>query len=286
MRRVGVALVLGAVIAVTVTASAQTPPQKAAFEVASIKPNTSGPRGGPARVASDSRRFLGSNATLRTVLLFAYRPASGRTLRPGDIIGAPDWADSDHFDIEAKVSPGMDATPEQVRLMAQYLAADRFQLKAHWETREVPTYNLVAAKNGIKIKPSQDQSPISIDTGPLNLASPPRGTQRTIAKPSPSGIALSLSGDALPIDTLVGIFQSYAGRPLFDKTGLSGLFDVKLEFFLEASGGNPAALPTAAEPSGPIFATAIEEQLGLKLESARGPVEVLVIDSVQKPSEN
>jgi uncharacterized protein (TIGR03435 family) len=170
--------------------------------------------------------------------------------------------------------------------MAQSLLAERFQLKAHWETREMPTYNLVPAKNGIKLKPSQDQSPISIETGPVNPASPPRGTQRMIGKPSPSGFSLSFSGDAVPIDTLASIFQSYAGRPLFDKTGLSGLFDVKLEFFLETSGSNPATLPAAAEPSGPIFATAIEEQLGLKLESARGPVEVLVIDSVQKPSEN
>jgi uncharacterized protein (TIGR03435 family) len=287
MRRIGVALVLGvAVIAVSVIAPAQTTAQKPAFEVASIKPNTAGPRGGPARVASDSRRFVGSNATLRTVLLFTYRPASGRTLRPGDIIGAPAWADADHFDIEAKVSSGIEGTSEQVRLMAQSLLADRFELKAHWETREMPTYNLVAAKNGIKIKPSADQSPITVDAAPANLSSPLRGTSRTIAKPSPSGFALSLSGDALPIDTLVSLFQSYAGRPLFDKTGLSGLFDVKLEFFLESSGGNPAAQPTAAEPSGPIFATAIEEQLGLKLESARDPVEVLVIDSVQKPSEN
>jgi uncharacterized protein (TIGR03435 family) len=90
----------------------------------------------------------------------------------------------------------------------------------------------------------------------------------------------------MPIETLVNTLQSYAGRPLFDKTGLTGMFDVKLEFFMEASGGNPTPQPTAPDPPGPIFATAIEEQLGLKLESARGPVEVLVIDSVQRPSEN
>jgi uncharacterized protein (TIGR03435 family) len=265
--------------------NAQAPAQqKPAFEVASIKPNAAGPGGGPARVTSDSRRFVGSNATLRTVLLFAYRPQTGRTLRYGDITGVPSWADNEHFDIEAKVNPGIDATPEQMRLMVQSLLADRFQLKVRWETREMPTYNLVAAKNGIKIKPSQDQSPITIDIAPANQASPPRGTPRTIAKPSPSGIALSLSGEALPIDTLVNTLQSYAGRPLFDKTGLGGMFDVKLEFFMEASGGNPGA--TAPDPSGPTFATAIEDQLGLKLESSRSPVEILIVDSVQRPSEN
>jgi uncharacterized protein (TIGR03435 family) len=204
--------------------------------------------------------------------MFAYRPQSGRPLRNGDIIGAPDWTDSEHFDIEAKG----DAipSPEQMRVMVQSLMLDRFQLKAHWETREMPTFNLVLAKNGPKFKPSQDQSPVRIDAQG-------RGTVRTLGKPSPAGIALSMSGNALPMDTLVSNFQSYAGRPVFDKTGLSGLFDVSLEFFLDSNN-----VPPAAAPSGPPFAIAIEEQLGLKLESATGPVEVLGIDSVSKPSEN
>jgi uncharacterized protein (TIGR03435 family) len=150
----------------------------------------------------------------------------------------------------------------------------------------MPTYNLVVAKGGLKIKPSQDQSPITIDAPPNNPASPPRGTARTIAKPSTAGIALSMTAEALPVDTLVSTLQSYAGRPLFDKTGLGGMFDLKLEFFMESSGGNPQPQPTASDPGGPVFAIAIEEQLGLKLESSKGPVEVLVIDTVSRPTEN
>jgi uncharacterized protein (TIGR03435 family) len=198
-------------------------------------------------------------------------------LRFSDIIGAPDWTDRDAFDIQAKADTSIPSSPEQMRLTIQSLLADRFQLKAHWETREMATYNLVAAKGGIKLKLAEDQTPIGLDNQD-------RGVVRTIAKPSPAGILLNMSGKALPIDTLVSALQSYAGRPVFDKTGLGGMFDVTLQFFLESS--NPPQQTTASDPSGPILATAIEEQLGLKLESAKGPVEVLVIDSLQRPTEN
>src|SRR5947209_6904386 len=162
--------------------------------------------------------------------------------------------------------------------------ADRFQLRAHWETREMATYNLVVAKSGIKLKLHQDQNP-SIDGQVRDpQAAGTRGLVRTIANPSSSGMTITVSGNALPIDIVVSTLQSYAGRPVFDKTGLSGMFDVRLVFFLEASGGTPQA--TLSDPVGALLATAIEEQLGLKLESAKGPVEVLVIDHVERPSEN
>jgi uncharacterized protein (TIGR03435 family) len=164
-----------------------------------------------------------------------------------------------------------------MRLMMQSMLTERFRLKAHWEMRDASTYNLTVAKSGFKAKLSEDQSPIGIDGQ--------RGVVRTIAKPSPSGIAVSMSANALPIDTLVGTLQGYAGRPVFDKTALQGLFDIRLEFFLEASNNN-GAQPAPADPMGPTFTTAIEEQLGLKLEPARGPVEVLVIDSIERPSQN
>jgi uncharacterized protein (TIGR03435 family) len=251
--------------------------QSPTFDVASIKPSAPGPAGGPPRVAADAARFVAANATLRSILQFAYRPASGRTIRAADVIGVPDWADRDRFDIEAKLESGAGpVSQEQMRPMVQSLLMDRFQLKTHWETRDMPTYNLIVAKNGARLKLSENQSPVRLDAQP-------RGTVRTIAKPSPAGIALTMSVNAVPIDMLVATLQSYAGRPLFDKTGLNGLFDAQLEFFLEA--GGPAPQPVASD-SGPTFAAAIEEQLGLKLESSRGPVEVLVIDSVQRPSQN
>jgi uncharacterized protein (TIGR03435 family) len=261
------------IVVVAVPLISQTP----AFEVVSIKPNVDGPAAGPARVAADGDRFIASNAYLKMILQFAYRPPSGRTLRNSDIVGGPQWADTDRFDIEAKTSSGANPTPEQMRLMMQSMLMDRFRLKAHWEMRQMPTYNLVAAKNGVKAKLSNDQSPISIDGQ--------RGVARTIAKPSPAGITVTMSADGMPIDVLVGTLQSYAGRPMFDKTGLQGMFDVRLQFFMESTSNNGAP-PASSDPMGPTFATAIEEQLGLKLESSRGPLPVLVIDNVQKPSEN
>src|SRR5207248_2744153 len=238
--------------------------------------------GGPPRVAAEAGRFVGSNTYLRILLQFAYQSPSGRTLRNGDIIGVPSWAEMDAFDIEGRAESGFNATAEQMRLMVESLLEDRFQLKAHWETREMATYNLVAAKNGPKLKLSDDQSSARIDVQARNPQVPMlRGVVRTIASPSPSGMTVTVSGNALPIDTIVSQLQSYAGRPVFDKTGLNGMFELRLVFILDTVGGNAAPQATSSDPSGPSLATAIEEQLGLKLESAKGPVEVLVIDSVQ-----
>ena len=273
-KKIGLAALI---IAIAIVPLSHAQSSRPAFEVASIKPNTLGRAAGPPRVSAEGERFVASNTSIKTVLLYAYRPASGRALRYTDIIGAPDWTDTDAYDIQAKVGTSSPPSPEQMRLMVQFLLADRFQLKAHWETREMATYNLVEAKGGIKFKLAEDQTPIGLDNQG-------RGVVRTIAKPSPAGILLNMSGKALPIDTLVSTLQSYAGRPVFDKTGLSGMFDVTLQFFLESS--DAPQHTTVSDPSGPVLATAIEEQLGLKLESGRGPVDVLVIDTVSKPSEN
>jgi uncharacterized protein (TIGR03435 family) len=255
---------------------AVVPGRSQTFDVASIKPSAPAPAGGPPRVAADAARFIAANSTLRSILQFAYRPTNGGTLRFTDVIGAPDWTDRDRFDIEAKPESGTGpVSQEQMRVMVQSLLMDRFQLKAHWETRDMPTYNLIVARSGTRLKLSEDQSPVRLDAQP-------RGTVRTIARPSSAGIALTMTVNAVPIDIFVATLQSYAGRPLFDKTGLKGLFDTQLEFFLEAGGPGQPTLPD----SGTTFAAAIEEQLGLKLESNRGPVEVLAVDSVQRPTQN
>jgi uncharacterized protein (TIGR03435 family) len=153
--------------------------------------------------------------------------------------------------------------------MAQSLLADRFGLKAHWELRQLDVYNLVIAKGGPKLKISE------------NPSNPPR----TIAMPSPSGIKVTFTDSAKLVGALADWLQPYVQRPVIDRTGLQALFAVRLEFLLETSSVGPGAgLPP--DPSGPSIFTAVEEQLGLKLESAKAPVSVLVIDSVQKPSEN
>ncbi len=283
-----VTLVVTCFAAAVAPLAAQAPSaQKPSFEVTSVKANKSG--GGPLRIAVNGGRFVASNTNLRMLLQFAFRPPSGRRLRYMDIIGLPGWAESDRFDIE-----GVNGRPLSSRLdvlmrdMVQSLLEDRFQLKAHWDQREMATYNLVVAKNGTKLKLSEDQGPAEAD----DLIRDPRvtagrGVVRTLGvNPSPSGTMLTLSGNALPIDTLGNALQSYAGRPIFNQTGLNGMFDLRLVFFLDAVTGNAAPQPASSDPPGPPLATAMEEQLGLKLESAKGPVEMIVIDSVQKPSEN
>ena len=158
--------------------------------------------------------------------------------------------------------------------MVQSLLGDRFQLKAHFEKRELPVYELVVANGGPRLFPADLQSP---------------GRQQLVGTPSPSGsMTLKIRNTQTSLANLSNTLQSYAGRPIVDKTGLAGMFDVSLQFALEtlsavAAAGGPQS---PSDSSGSPLFTAIQDQLGLKLEAAKGPVEVLVIDSVQKPSEN
>jgi uncharacterized protein (TIGR03435 family) len=299
---------------------AQTPQgQKPSFEVASIKVNTSGP-GLVGFMPGD--RFNATNVNLRMLLQYAYRP---RGLSNSQIIGGPAWIDTDRFDIQGKPEGDGRAVPQaEMALMVQSLLEDRFQMKSHFEKREMPVYNLVVVKEG-KLKLSDDQAPPAPPTGPPpgaagrgfappppppvpgagpggppRLGSMPRGAFQIMM--SPQGAVLAAS--ASPISNLVnflsgqGFGPAAAGRLVIDKTNLKGLYDIELQFTPEGGqfiggggappppGGTPFGPVVAGDPSTPSLFTALQEQLGLKLESERGPVEVLVIDSLQKPSEN
>jgi uncharacterized protein (TIGR03435 family) len=236
---------------------------------------------------------------------FAYSK-EGLLLPSDQIIGGPDWLDTDHFDIEAKPQgdPSL-ISGEQTRLMVQSLLEDRFQLKVHHELRQLPVYNLVVAKNGPKLKLSDDQKPPVPGNNRSQADTPSKGPQG-VSEPHRGGTALIrgrtctiLAGKAIPINTvdsamltslptlLQGVLEQAGldktdlkGWPVVDKTGLKGSFDIELQFTPDTLG------PAPPDACGPSLFTALEEQLGLKLESARGPVEVIVIDSVSKPSEN
>jgi uncharacterized protein (TIGR03435 family) len=241
------------------------------FEAVSIRRDITGrgPNVSPVGAAGD--RFVTTGSNLLFILQFAYQRSDGGKLRYSDIIGAPEWANSDAFDIQARA--GHTPSPEEMRRMVQSLLGDRFQLKAHLEKRELPVYELLLAKDGPRLKPADLQLP---------------GKQQLIGMPSPAGgLTLKMRNTQTSLANLSNTLQSYAGRPIIDKTGLEGQFDISLQFALETlSTGAVAGTPSPADPSGASLFTAIQEQLGLKLESSKGPVEVLVIDSVQKPSEN
>ena len=159
------------------------------------------------------------------------------------------------------------------------LALQQMRGAEHRETRDLPVYNLVLIKNGPKLSadqtpPDPRQSFIQFASSKDQLTTLPRGAIRIITEASDT----TLSGTAIPVSRVVGLLQGQSDRLVLDKTGFSGLFDIHLEF------SPPVATPVAAESSVSLF-TAIQE-VGLKLESAKAPVEVLVIDSVRKPSEN
>lgn len=217
---------------------------------------------------------MATNVTLSSLLNFAYAPAKGVLLKE-QIANAPDWANTDRFDVEAKLEGDAPNVPiSQIRLALQALLADRFQLKVHREERVLPVYNLVVFRKGPPL--SADQTPpdpsrsfIQFSSSGEQLAPLPRGAMRIVTGAG----GTTLMGSAIPVSKLITLLQGQSDRIVFDKTRFAELIDVHLEF------------SQSTESSAPSLFTAIQD-IGLKLESAKAPVEVFVIDSVRKPSEN
>jgi uncharacterized protein (TIGR03435 family) len=266
----------------------------ARFQVASIKPASQQPQ--DVQGLGDLRMLPGGRVLAERVLL-RYFIQSAYDLKPFQISGGPAWIDSAHYDIDAKG----DANPSQSerRLMMQELLADRFKLKVHHETRQLPVYELTVAKSDPKLMESKEGSCTAPD--PNASPFPPAPGQltacgRIFVMMSPSGARLR--GGQVSMTELVRVLSNVLGRTVVDKTGLQRTFDVQLLFTPDDTlGGLPAPPPNlspssdasrpAASPDayGNLFA-AIQDQLGLKLKSAKGPVDVLVIDSVERPSAN
>lgn len=270
-----------------VTAGHAQSPAPATFDVASVKTNRSAApfRMGP--VLQPGGRVMATNVTLRDLVRVAF------AVEDAQLVGGPDWIDSDRFDLDAR-GPA-DLTPPRGRALLRQLLADRFKLATHAETRELPIYRLVLSRRdralGPKLKASgPDCAPITPPAG-VPLPPPP--------PPGAAGVFLGVSGDApLRCGTMMipggmsartitmpafGNVLSYeVDRPVVDATGLGGAFDLDLTYTpdLRAAAGAPPA------SSAPSLFTALEEQLGLKLEAARGPVDVVVIDRAERPADN
>ena len=270
-------LTLLLVVIAIASASAQAP-QSAdaaapAFEVASVKVNTSGAL---VLISSPPGRFTATSATLRQLITNAYR------LENYQLVGGPSWVDADRFDVLAKAPDG--SSPEQIVLMQRTLLADRFKLAVHRETRELPIYALVIARSDGRLGPKMAKSNLDCVAVPADCIVEKKSA------PGSGGMRLNtevLRGQSL--GGLVSMLASYLGRPVFDRTGLSGLFDYELQYAMQRRlTTSPAGDATATAPldQGPTLADAVRDQLGLKLESTRGPVDMLIIDSVEKPTEN
>ncbi len=234
----------------------------AAFEVASIKPSAPGQHGVRIQIAPGGR-LTASNVSVKMLIGQAYE------VREFQISGGPGWLGSQHYDITAKAESDDNIGPEKLRPMMQALLADRFQLKFHRDTKEAPIYALVVAKNGPKL---------------LENAGGGQGSQMRMGRGE-------LSGQQIAMPMLANQLAQQLGRSVLDKTGLKGQYDIKLTWTpgeeSQSFGpreGNPEAPPP--DSSGPSIFTALQEQLGLKLESQKGPVELLIIDSIEKASDN
>jgi uncharacterized protein (TIGR03435 family) len=241
--------------------SAAPRPKFDAFEVATIKPVDPDVKAGRFITMQGTHRFVEKEYTLKLLIAAAYN------LNPRTISGGPGWIESDHYDILA-VTPGeVRPTHDEQMSMLRTLLTDRFKLTFHREQKVFSIYELQVAKNGPKLKAS---------------TAPPDDPPALISTVYPQRVVLP-ARNATMGDFVSLMQRAMLDRPVVDKTGLSGRYDFDLEWAPDETqfGGD---LPTASAdaPSAPLF-VAIQQQLGLKLEATRGPVEAIVVDKAERP---
>jgi uncharacterized protein (TIGR03435 family) len=248
-------------------------------------------------MTAEGDRFTASCVPLITLIRWAYRPPNRVPIfyDPNLLVGLPGWATSDCFDVQAKAEAAVPV--EQLQDMLQKLLEDRFQLKVHRETREASIYQLVVAGAAHKMKLSEDQTPPGRPKPVTDPAAPPQpGVTDINIMSAGARMQVTLSGTGIAMDQLANRFQGLVGRTVVDKTGLKELFDIHVQALFDPPDPSPAPAPNvpgpqAAAPGPPIWVEelvfkAIQDQLGLKLETAKGTSQVLVIERLQKPSEN
>jgi uncharacterized protein (TIGR03435 family) len=283
--------------AISAQISAQTPQSgEPAFEVASVKPNRTDAPGGS--LVMPPGRLTATNIPLKVLITNAYQ------LSFFHVVGGPDWVSTDRFDITAKAPDG--APPEHVRAMLRTLLKERFRLVVHMETRDTPIYALVKARADDQPGPNLKRS--TTDCGPIraqraatiaDVARARGGRVPVPPAPGPNepvvcqmrvsgrgGSTLTYRAGNITMAALAGALRTYVGREVVDRTGLTGEFDFDLQFSAPpTTAQTDAGIPVAPLDDAAVF-IALQEQLGLKLESTRGPVELMVIDSAERPTEN
>lgn len=287
-----VAALLGAGILHPPRLNAQSIPDEQgptlAFEVASVKPNKSIERNRGAGFQPGGR-FLARNMTLRSLVGVAYgTPQPLPTFR---VVGGPSWSDSDGFDIEAKTigefqdtqgGPGFSNSGE---LMLRTLLAERFRLKAHIETKNLPIYAMVPARSDASLGPRLRRSNIDCGAALAAVAAARAAGARPNPADRPACAFRGFTGSGVTLEQLSAVLTPLLQRVVLDRTGLGGRFDVDLALTPDQM-RRPDAPGPDASLDGPSIFTTLQEQLGLKLESATGPVEVVVIDTAEHPTAN
>jgi uncharacterized protein (TIGR03435 family) len=257
------------------SARAGQTPSAQAFEVVSVKPsNAADDR--TASVVQPGGRYTATNVTLRMLVKTAYG------VHDDQIVGGPDWFATERFDITAKAegNPPTSVFRDQARLMLRQALADRFTLVIQRERREIPVYALVLERDGGRFGPQFRRSNERECAGPAKgVPANPAAAEPIPDMPCGSGFSRSAHAGARALDfsTLVTSLSTWTDRLVVDRSGLSGKFDWDLQWTPDALSAD------ATRPSGLSIFTALREQLGLKLESQRGEVEVLVVASAQRP---
>jgi uncharacterized protein (TIGR03435 family) len=290
----------------TQSKTANTP--KYEFEVATFKPSTDHLSQSEAEVIAlvgmnfNEDRLRTKNTQLRLLIQWSY----GLLGHLDEVVlGGPKWLDTDRYDITAKMDSsvgdqlkklGMDQREIAQQQMVQALLADRLKLKTHSETRVLPVYALTVAKSGAKLHEAKPGDTYDKATFPHSNAFADSdlkaGQMFGVGGTSPSGhLTMTLYGFGVSMPALARKLNAYVGMIVQDKTGLTGKYDFTLKFTLIPMGGGAApdgqSVPVASDPAGgPGLVMAIRQQLGLKMEPTKGPVEVVMIDHVEKPSGN
>jgi uncharacterized protein (TIGR03435 family) len=263
------------VAAATLMGSAQSQPAAPGFEVASIKRNISSEPGGFIRV-EEGVRFNATGVPLSFIIRQAYGVLETQ------VANQPDWLTSERYDIRGKAPDGVEVFPNMAPLLRSLLQ-DRFGFQAHTEQRDLTTYDLVMARSGGRLGPKISRA--DFDCGARATATPPK------AGPSGDPVCTITFGPGrilvrgFSIGRFAGGLVGQVQRMVVDKTGLTGAWNFELLYTPDQPVRlNGAIVPP--NPDAPSLFTAVQEQLGLKLESSRGPVDVLVIDRVNRPTED
>ena len=276
--------------AVAIPAQAPESSASVSFEAASVKPNTSGESNTSVRRLPGGR-FTATNVPVALLVQMAYQ------LQQFQIQGAPAWLRSDRFDVVARLdgdppTPAVGSTqPDQVMLALQTLLANRFKLSVHWETQDLPIYALVRARADGKLGPHI--RPAAVDCTAAAAASAAAAKAgRTLNPNTPDRVSCGMRNSdgrirfgGYPMSFFANGLSNEVARSVVDRTGLTGNWDFELTYTRERARqpdvGDAAAAP---DPDGPSIFTALQEQLGLKLDSTKGPVRVLVIDRIEQPT--
>jgi uncharacterized protein (TIGR03435 family) len=256
-------------IAAVIPLGAQAPPTaRPAFDAASVRLNRTGER--TQSTILPGGRYSATNVPLRMMIRSAYG------LQDYQLVGGPAWLGTDGYDVNAKAAT--EATPAQLFAMVRSLLEDRFALASHRETRTLPVYTLTRLDAGALGK--------QLRTSIAECAGPPAAPGRPRC-----GILMNFGevrGTGATLAQLATSIVPFAGRAVQERTGLAGPFDFELRFMPDgvAFPLPPGVAPPAANADSPSLFTAVQEQLGLKLEAATAPMDVLVIDRVERPSED